>query len=49
MTQRFRSFMRAALRRKPAEKHDLSVEVYDTLGRASLKLHATGGNARLLP
>jgi hypothetical protein len=37
------TFMRAALRRINSTKHNLTVEVYDQLHRASLQKHARGG------
>jgi hypothetical protein len=37
------SFLRAALRRKSSTKTDLTVEIFDTLNRGSLKMHAVGG------
>ena len=43
VTMRNSSFMRAALRRKDSTKHNLTVEVYDSLRRANLKMHAIGG------
>lgn len=45
VTMRNRSFMQAALTTKDsrAQKGDLTVEIYDKLGRANLKLHAEGG------
>lgn len=42
--ERNRNFIGAALRVKPATKRDLSVEIYDRLGRAHLELHADGGS-----
>jgi hypothetical protein len=36
-------FMRAALRRRFASKHNLTAEVYDVLHRGHLKEHAVGG------
>jgi hypothetical protein len=41
--QRNSTFMRAALRRVNSTKHNLTVEVYDQLHRASLAMHAHGG------
>jgi hypothetical protein len=43
VTVRNASFMRAALRRKNSTKHNLTVEIYDSLHRASLQKHAIGG------
>jgi hypothetical protein len=40
---RSKNFMRAALRVDKATKGKLEVAVYDSLGRANLKKHATGG------
>jgi hypothetical protein len=37
------SFMRAALQSSYSTKRDLTVSIFDALGRASLKLHAEGG------
>ena len=37
------SFMRAALRRINSTRHNLTVEVYDSLHRANLQKHAIGG------
>lgn len=44
--QRNASFIGRALRTKFATKHNLKVEIYDDLGRASLSLHADGGVKR---
>jgi hypothetical protein len=41
--QRNPGFIKRALQVKPATKHDLRVEIYDSLGRAHLELHADGG------
>lgn len=41
--QRNPGFLKRALQVKPATKHDLQVELYDSLGRAHLELHADGG------
>jgi len=38
------SFMRAALRRVPSTKHNLTFEIVDVLHRGSLKKHAIGGS-----
>jgi hypothetical protein len=46
VTVRNPSFLRATLRRKYSTKRDLEVKILDTLGRASLKLHAEGGVKR---
>jgi hypothetical protein len=43
VTVRNTSFMRAALRRRFASKHNLTAEIYDTLHRGHLKEHAIGG------
>ena len=43
VTVRNASFMRAALRRINSTKHDLTVEIYDSLHRANLQKHAIGG------
>lgn len=43
VTQRNASFIRRALQRKYASKRNLQIEIYDSLGRAHLKLHDTGG------
>lgn len=43
VTQRNPGFIKRALQVKPATKHDLRVEIYDSLGRAHLELHADGG------
>lgn len=43
VTVRNTTFLRAALRMKFASKTDLSVVIYDALGRASLSLHDKGG------
>jgi hypothetical protein len=43
ITQRNPGFIKRALQVKPATKHDLRVEIYDSLGRAHLELHADGG------
>jgi hypothetical protein len=42
--QRNTSFLRAALRRINSTKHNLTVEVYDSLHRANLKKHDVGGS-----
>lgn len=45
VTQRNASFIGRALRRgNKANKRNLQVEIYDSLGRAHLKLHDTGGD-----
>ncbi len=46
ITQRNPSFIKRALQVKPATKHDLRVEINDSLGRANLELHADGGIER---
>ena len=43
VTQRNAGFIGRALRRKYANKRNLQIEIYDSLGRAHLKLHDTGG------
>ncbi len=43
ITQRNTSFIKRALQVKPTTKHDLRVEIFDSLGRAHLELHADGG------
>jgi hypothetical protein len=43
VTVRNTTFLRATLRMEFASKHDLSVAIYDSLGRASLPLHDKGG------
>lgn len=43
VTVRNKSFMRAALQVEKATKSNLTVAIVDKLGRAHLKLHATGG------
>jgi hypothetical protein len=43
VTVRNTTFLRAALRMEFASKHDLSVAIYDSLGRAALPLHDKGG------
>ena len=43
VTVRNKTFLRAALRMEFASKHNLSVVIYDSLGRASLPLHDKGG------
>jgi hypothetical protein len=44
VTQRNTSFIGRALRTNFANKRNLSVEIYDSLGRAHLKLHDGGGD-----
>jgi hypothetical protein len=44
VTQRNTSFIGRALRTNFANKRDLSIEIYDSLGRAHLRLHDTGGD-----
>jgi hypothetical protein len=44
VTQRNTSFIGRALRTNFANKRNLTVEIYDSLGRAHLKLHDTGGD-----
>jgi hypothetical protein len=44
VTQRNTSFIGRALRTNFANKRNLRVEIYDSLGRAHLKLHDTGGD-----
>jgi hypothetical protein len=44
VTQRNSSFIGRALRTNFANKRNLSVEIYDSLGRAHLKLHDSGGD-----
>jgi hypothetical protein len=46
VTVRNRNFIRRALRTKFATKRDLSVAIYDDLGRAHLKEHADAGVKR---
>ncbi len=43
ITQRNPGFIKAALQTVWSNKQNLSVEIYDALGRASLKAHAEGG------
>lgn len=43
---RNKNFLRAALHVEPARKHDLTVSIVDTLGRANLAQHADGGTER---
>lgn len=43
VTERNKSFIGRALRAKKAHKGNLRVEIFDSLGRAHLKLHDTGG------
>lgn len=43
IVQRNKSFINAALRVRTSTKNDLSVEVFDYLGRAQLLRHAKGG------
>jgi hypothetical protein len=42
VTQRNKSFIGRALQRTYANKRNLQIEIYDSLGRAHLKLHDTG-------
>jgi hypothetical protein len=44
VTQRNTSFIGRALRTNFANKRNLQIEIYDSLGRAHLKLHDTGGD-----
>jgi hypothetical protein len=44
VAQRNTSFIGRALRTNFANKRNLTVEIYDSLGRAHLKLHDTGGD-----
>jgi hypothetical protein len=46
VSQRNSSFIGRALRTNFAVKNNLRVEIYDDLGRANLKLHASGGTER---
>lgn len=43
VTQRNKSFIGRALQTNFANKRNLTIEIYDSLGRAHLKLHDTGG------
>lgn len=43
VTQRNKSFIGRALQRTYASKRNLQIEIYDSLGRAHLKLHDAGG------